>query len=364
MRAAAIAAGGAQVVAAATGRAGLRTLLDPRASFTHVLLNPARDDGLLPAFLSMTCEESASHTELLVMGRAAAAPAHACVIASRSMPGLMRALSLGCAGMNARHRARPTLRELQQALAHRRVETRYQPLVSIMDRTVYGQEVLARLHRGRRGVLGPDHFVPHMEAAGLAGELTELVAGRSFADAAAPHLAPTAPRMALNVPLDVMLLPDTLARLDELRDGVGLDASRVTIELTESRVVGDVPLLRRAVGRMREAGYGVSLDDVSPEMPGHDALLDLPFTSTKIDQAVVRRGASCPDAASFIRRVVDGARARGLLVIAEGVHDAPTWQRVRRAGVDVAQGFVVAPPLPAAALPVWAELWRERTDLN
>ncbi|MBS0560886.1 MAG: EAL domain-containing protein [Proteobacteria bacterium] len=362
VRAATETVGAKCVVAVASGRDGVRHLLRSEAPFSHVLLNPARDDGLLPTILNMTCDDTDSQIELLVLGRSAAAPSRACFITSPSVVSIAEALRRGCRTQRPRWTRRPSVRELRQALAERQVETRYQPLVAMADRAPHGLEVLARLHCGTRGVIGPDHFVPPMEAAGLAGELTALVAARGFADAAEPPLAEARMSVGLNVPLDVLLRADTLERLDALRAGAGLCAGRVTIELTESLAVGDVPRLRAAVERLRRAGYGVSLDDISPQMPGHEALLHLPFTAIKVDQAVVRRSAVSTEAAGFVRRLVDHAKQRGLLVIAEGVHDGHAWQRMRAAGVDVAQGFYIAPPLPVAAIPHWAEVWRERGE--
>jgi EAL domain-containing protein (putative c-di-GMP-specific phosphodiesterase class I) len=153
-------------------------------------------------------------------------------------------------------------------------------------------------------------------------------------------------------------------RLDSMREAACVPASRVVIELTESRVVADLPKLRRVVERLRQTGYHVAIDDVSPAMPRYAALLDMPFTTVKLDKDIVMRGASSRNAADFVARIIAAAKARGLTVVVEGVHDARTWNRVRRAGADLAQGYAIARPLPAAVLPAWIEAWRSRRDLD
>ena len=65
-------------------------------------------------------------------------------------------------------------------------------------------------------------------------------------------------------------------------------------------------------------------------------------------------------ALDFIVRVIGSAKARRLVVIAEGVEDIGTWTRMRQLGADEAQGFLVSRPLPPAALPIWFESWREQ----
>jgi EAL domain-containing protein (putative c-di-GMP-specific phosphodiesterase class I) len=361
IRAAAGDLGGIAVHAVASGRVALRRLMQAQRPYSQVLLNPARDDGLIPTLLSLTCDEAGSETSLLLLGRSAVAPSRACVVPGPARAAVLAALAGGCTRPAA---AAPSLPELHRALLERRIDARYQPLVRMEDGRPAGVEALARLHGTGHGVLAPEYFVPHVEAAGLSAALTSLIAGRSFADITAPPMKALKLHVALNVPLDVLLAPEALRRLDEQRRAANVPASRVVIELTESRAVGDLPRLARAVAWLRDAGYGVSVDDVGPNVPNHEAILTLPFTSMKIDKEVVRRSGASAPATEFVRRIVGLAKERGLLVVAEGVHDAPTWKRMRRAGADLAQGFAIARPLPAAALPVWADAWRGRADLD
>jgi EAL domain-containing protein (putative c-di-GMP-specific phosphodiesterase class I) len=353
---------GRTVDAVASGSAALAPLLDPHLLYGHVLLNPARDDGLLAAILGLTCDEESSGSTLLLLGRAAGSPSHISVIPGPSHEAIRTALAMNCcAGARA---TQPSLAALRTALADGRIDTRYQPLVRLADRRPAGFEALARLYRVGHGLLGPDHFVPRIEDAGLAAELTRLVAKRSLADLASLELTGLGRTVALNIPLDVLLLPDALRRLDEEVGAAAVAASQIVVELTESQVVVDLRQLRRVVERLRHAGYNVALDDVSPAMPRYAALLDLPFTAVKLDKDIVRRGAVARDAADFVERIIATAKARELMVVVEGVEDVLTWNRMRRAGADLAQGYVIARPLPAAVLPVWLDAWLARTDLD
>jgi EAL domain-containing protein (putative c-di-GMP-specific phosphodiesterase class I) len=316
---------------------------------------------LTSTILSLTCDEENSGTVMLLLGRMAGAPPHACVIPGPSHQAIRTALAAGCGAARA---TPPSVSELRSALAGRRIDTRYQPLVRLTDREPAGIEALARLCLVGHGMVAPEHFVPQIEDAGLAAELTDLVAQRSLADLVSPVLSGHRFTVALNFPLDVLQVPDAVRRLDSMREAACVPASRVVIELTESRVVADLPKLRRVVERLRQTGYHVAIDDVSPAMPRYAALLDMPFTTVKLDKDIVMRGASSRNAADFVARIIAAAKARGLTVVVEGVHDARTWNRVRRAGADLAQGYAIARPLPAAVLPAWIEAWRSRRDLD
>jgi EAL domain-containing protein (putative c-di-GMP-specific phosphodiesterase class I) len=134
----------------------------------------------------------------------------------------------------------------------------------------------------------------------------------------------------------------------------------VIIELTESQPVVDLVTLGGVLEKLRADGYRIAIDDVSPAVPRLADLLQLPFTSLKLDKAVVQCLARVPALQDFVRGVIDVARARGLSVVAEGVEDVATWQRMLALGIDHAQGFLVARPLPAAAVPIWLEAWRSQ----
>jgi len=252
------------------------------------------------------------------------------------------------------------LSEIHTALAGAMIETRYHPIVRIADRKPVAVEVLVRLNHPAHGTMLPDRFVPQMEDAGLAPVLTEVVTRRAFTDMAAPSLAPYGLQITLNFPLDVLLVPEAMRLLDAQRREAGIVAERVVIALTESRPVEDVPGLQRAIERLRASGYGVLLDDIQPGVPKLPALLELPFTGVKLDKDLVQHLGGDPALRDFTRGIVDLAKARGLIVTAEGVEDAATWDRVAGLGIDMAQGFLMARPLLAIALPVWLRRWSKR----
>jgi EAL domain-containing protein (putative c-di-GMP-specific phosphodiesterase class I) len=334
------------------------------AQYSHLLLQPDSADGLLQALLNMTVGAREAGTQILLLGAQAPSPPRIGVIDTANRCAVRRALA-PCRPPAVQPSEQPMhLSELQEALAGAMIETRYQPIVRLADRRPVALEALARLNHPSRGTIPPDEFVPQIEDAGLAGHLTDLVADRALADMAGPLIGPHALDITLNFPLDVLLVPDALRRLDERRRAVGLATGQVTIELTESRPVEDLPRLSRVLEALRRDGYPVSLDDVSPAVPRVDELLELPFSSVKLDKTVVRLLPATPEREAFLRHVVSVAQARKLAVVAEGVEDVATWQRMAALGVDQAQGFLVARPLPAAAVPIWLEAWRSQPDFE
>ena len=243
------------------------------------------------------------------------------------------------------------------------VDCRFQPIVRMADRRPVGLEALARLNHPDRGSLGPDQFIPQLERAGLSLRLTEAVARRALQLIDPALLARHGLFVSINLPLDVLLLADAPARFDALRGPAGIPAAGVLIELTESRPARDLSALHAAVVRWRQAGYGVAIDDMGPEMANQTELLSLPFTAVKLDKPAVLRSEAEKPAYRYVQRTVTNAQRHGLAVIAEGVEDAAAWTRMAGLGVDQVQGFLVARPLPAAALPAWLDAWPVQPSL-
>ncbi len=371
--------------ARAMGITAVHTTADAREAVTllaggfpavsHLLLQPSQAGDLLPQLVNMTAAEAPHGIALVVLGDAGPLVGNPSALAMTFVPEpgaagtgqgwLQRVLqpSPGPSAINAGNTARNdrlSVEELRDALYGARIQTRYQPIVNMADSRPIGLEVLARLEHPVRGILQPDLFVPQIEEAGLAWPLTEAVVRRAFEDWGQRRLEAFGFTLALNFPLDVLLIPEALTWLEARRREAAIPAELLVIELTESRPVTEISRLRHAIATLRSIGYGLAIDDVGPEVRDHHALLDLQFTALKLDKDLVRESPDSTTAADFLTRTIATARAAGLTIVAEGVEDLQIWDRMRALGVDQAQGFLVARPLPAAAVPLWHRDWCAR----
>ncbi len=248
--------------------------------------------------------------------------------------------------------------DLRAALDQGRFQASYQPIVSLGDHRPVGLEVLARLNHPDFGILSPDVFVPRLEDAGLAWPLTRAIIDRAFDDWNRQAMARFGLYLALNFPLDVMLMPSAIDHLNGRRERAGLTPGNIVIELTESRPIQRVDELDRAVARLHAEGYGLAIDDVGPGLRDPRELMDLRFTALKLDKGVVRGTAAA--STEFLVRTIEAAHAAGLTVIAEGVEQPAHWERMHALGVDQAQGFLIARPFRPSAVEPWLNGWRTR----
>jgi EAL domain-containing protein (putative c-di-GMP-specific phosphodiesterase class I) len=325
--------------------------------YSHLLIDRNDADGLLDELAGFATDVVAPDTDMFVLGAADSRYPQIRFIPTATPWSVLEALMA-----TTPPQGQPVigLDELRAALTAAMIETRYQPIIRVTDRRPVGLEALVRLNHPEMGTILPDSFVPQIEHAGLAPELTGLVSARAFSDLAGPLLAGRNLRMSVNFSLDVLLMPAALRRLEEQRAASGIPADRIIIELTESRPVDDVRLLRRSLEYLRALGYGAAIDDVGPAVPRLAPLLKLPFTSLKLDKDLVQQVADSDEVRTFLAVTTARAKARGFTVTAEGVETEAQWEQMAALGVDEMQGYLAARPLPVAAVPVWWDDWVEK----
>ena len=249
---------------------------------------------------------------------------------------------------------RPDLADMRRWFNASMISARYQPIVRFADRSPIGLETLARLDEPALGLLSGESFVPWIEEAGLAPELTDVIGSCAFTDFTGDSLPPGV-RLGLNLPIDVLLMPECLDALDRKRRAAGLSADRVTLEVTESRPLDDVEAVGRAVRKLSADGYILAIDDMSPAVPHHAAMLDMAVSIVKLDKSVTQGSATVAAIRSFLTAVLRLAERRSIAVIAEGVEDETTWEAMKAFGLRGAQGYHISHPLDAAQAAAWLE---------
>jgi EAL domain-containing protein (putative c-di-GMP-specific phosphodiesterase class I) len=237
--------------------------------------------------------------------------------------------------------------DLRNALARREFELHYQVIMSAA-REPCGAEALVRWRHPRRGLIGPDQFIPLAEEIGMIDALGAWILGEACAEAAA---------WPANVRLAVNLSPAQFRRGDlvDVITGVlrrsGLAADRLELEITES------VLLQKSEGNLatlhaiRGLGVSIVLDDFGTGYSSLGYLRMFPFDKIKIDRVFVQELASRADCAAIVCAITGLARSLSIVTTAEGVETEEQLALVRAAGCNQVQGFLFGRPGRAGALP-------------
>ncbi|MCC6434755.1 MAG: EAL domain-containing protein [Acidimicrobiales bacterium] len=241
--------------------------------------------------------------------------------------------------------------DLTDALRREDIEVYYQPIVDLDTNAVVGVEALARWTHAERGPIGPAEFIPIAEESGLIIQLGEQVLRRALSDLRAIAFVSPGPPLGVAVNLSALQLrsPDAIDRAIAIIEASGHPPSSLTIELTES-VLADDPATLDALERLRSLGCRIAIDDFGTGFSSLSYLERLPIDVLKIDRPFTQRLGQGTARASLAHTIVELARNQHLITVAEGVETAEQADELRQLGCDRAQGYLLARPMPAAAL--------------
>ena len=245
------------------------------------------------------------------------------------------------------------LGELRAAIGAGELVLHYQPKVDVPTQRVIGVEALVRWQHPVHGLLGPVEFVPLAERTGAIGDLTRWVLDNALAQARAWRDAGLDLTMAVNLAAPNIAdatLPDAVARLLEQH---GVPGDRLECEISEHTVMADPRRALLILDRLRTLGVRLSLDDFGTGHSSLSYLKRLPLDEVKIDRSFVMGMIEDDNDAAIVRTTIDLARNLGLEVVAEGVESQQILNDLSALSCDVAQGFFLSRPLPAAELDGW-----------
>lgn len=249
---------------------------------------------------------------------------------------------------------------LERALAEGQLVCHYQPKVSLVDGRLVGVETLVRWQHPVDGLVYPDDFVGVAEDHGMIAALTRIVLGEALSSARGWRAAGLDLDVAVNVSMEGLVdlgFPDEVARAAE---AAGMPAGRLLLEVTESRLSIDRITLLDIVSRLRLKRVGVSIDDFGTGHSSLAQLRDIPFDELKLDRGFVDGVSGSAGLQAIVEGSITMARQLGLKVTAEGVEQPDDWACLRALGCDLAQGYLVARPMPGDALTSWARGWPAR----
>ncbi|MFB6516893.1 MULTISPECIES: putative bifunctional diguanylate cyclase/phosphodiesterase [unclassified Streptomyces] len=260
------------------------------------------------------------------------------------------------------------LGDLRRALDAGEVELHYQPKVRF-DGKVAGLEALVRWVHPERGRVPPDEFIAIAETSGLMPHLTEYVLETALAQVARWRAQGLKVPVAVNVsPRDVHT-PGFAGAVAARLARHGVPASGLQLEITEHVLLEDPQRAADTMAGLTGHGVKMSLDDFGTGYSSLVHLRRLPVSELKIDRSFVARLAVDAQDAEIVRCTVDLAHSLGLLVVAEGVEDDETWERLRDLGCDAVQGWLVAAAMPPQEATAWLLArgergWRRPADIT
>ena len=233
----------------------------------------------------------------------------------------------------------------------------YQPKVRLRDGALASVEALMRWDDPELGSVEPSRFIPLAEEHGLIDDLTFWglrTILRQWLDWCDEGIDT---KIAFNISalsLQHLDFPDLVERMCT---GLDVPTDRLVLELTEGATQPLVKLMD-TLTRFRIKGLGLAIDDFGTGYSSLMQLRQLPFTEVKIDRLFVMDLAQSRDSRLIVRAIADLAHGLGLTATAEGVETLEQLRGIAELGCDVAQGFLISPPIEPELLGTWKEAFR------
>ena len=240
----------------------------------------------------------------------------------------------------------------ERALINHRLHMAYQPKVRLRDGALTRVEALVRWEDAEFGSVPPSRFVPLAEKHGLIEELTQWGLRTTLRQWLKWREQGIDTCLAFNISalsLEQLDFPDLVERMCRALD---VPTDRLVIELTEGATLPLIKLMD-TLTRFRIKGIGLAIDDFGTGYSSLMQLRQLPFTEVKIDQAFIADVERSRDCRLIIQSITDLAHGLGLSATAEGVETLQQLRLVRELGCDVAQGYLISPPLDPDSLKAW-----------
>jgi diguanylate cyclase (GGDEF)-like protein len=262
--------------------------------------------------------------------------------------------------MNARLRERFGLeRALRQALERNELTIEYQPSFDLQTLRPVSLEALLRWRTADGTYIPPSRFIPIAEQSGLIVDIGEWVL-RTVCLQLSEWQRQHVPLLPVSVNISVRQFEHTQLAdvVAVLADELGIDASLLHFEITESAAMQNSQQHLGSLQALRNLGSRILVDDFGTGYSSLSYLKHLPIDTLKIDRAFVRDMAVDANDAAIVRAIVGVAKSLGLQLVAEGIETAEQLECLRKLDCECGQGFYFSPPVSAESCR--AMLWQLR----
>ncbi len=236
--------------------------------------------------------------------------------------------------------------DLHKALESRQLRLHYQPQLDAGTNRVTGMEALVRWRHPKRGLVQPDQFIPLAEENDLIIAIDRWVIEEACRQTRAWHLVGyDGLQVSVNVSARQFSQPDLASQIAEACSRAELPPSSLTVELTESLVMGDLDKTSSLLHELKDIGVTISVDDFGTGYSSLAYLKRFPIDELKIDRSFVSGVPENHEDSAIVSAIVAMARSLGLDIVAEGVETSEQLQFLKQLDCDRLQGLLLAAPL-------------------
>ncbi len=243
--------------------------------------------------------------------------------------------------------------DLRRAISAGELVLHYQPQINIARRDIVGVEALVRWQHPQQGLLPPFEFISLAEQTGLIRPLTVWAINQALQQASIWGLQGRNITVSVNLSVHNLLDKDLPNLVQRLLKKWKVPPERLVLEITESNLMLEPEVALATLKKLQDMDVALSVDDFGTGYSSLAYLKTLPVNELKIDRSFVQEMMQGESDAKIVHLIANLSHNLGLTVVAEGVEDEATWNKIADLGCDVVQGYYICKPLPPKELSAW-----------
>ena len=248
-----------------------------------------------------------------------------------------------------------TAEQLATAINENELLVHYQPIVDLRSGRLVAAEALARWDHPHEGLVPAARFVSLAQDHGLIKPLTSKLLVAAVESAASWREQLSSINLFINIPPDFLhdlSVPDHIFELLRFYD---FPPERLVLEITTAQDKEHLTSTIDVLSRLRIKGVRLAYDNLGVHPSCLEPTHRLPFDILKLDRMFVSDFTHSPNTVAVANSIVELAGAMGCELVAVGIEDTATMEKLARLGCHMGQGFEIAQPMSASDLAHWSE---------
>ena len=246
-----------------------------------------------------------------------------------------------------------TASELGSAILNNQLVLHYQPQIKISSGELTGVEALVRWKHPEHGLIYPDLFIGLAEKSGLIADLTAQVIRMAMDQVLKWKSSQLEIPVSVNISAENITSLSLPEQLSNMLNKHQLEPTMLTLEVTESALMGQLVTSLDILTRLRMKNFHLSVDDFGTGYSSLSQLYRMPFSELKVDKSFVMNMLNDEDAKGIVKICIMLGHELNMRVVAEGVEDFNTFKLLTEMGCDIAQGYHIARPMAAEDILPW-----------
>lgn len=240
--------------------------------------------------------------------------------------------------------------DFREALKNEKLFLYFQPKIDIKTQNIISAEALLRWKHPTHGSISPLEFIPLAEQTGLILPLTLWVLKHAALQWKYWFDFGYDISVAINISASCLQLTDFPEKIDEILKINDVPPNRFILELTETIFLKDAKRAGIILNKLNDQGFELSIDDFGTGYSSLGYLKTLPVKELKIDKSFVIDMISNENDTAIVKAIIELAHTMSMRVVAEGVETQEVLDHLNEMGCDIAQGYLIAKPLPTDEL--------------